>query len=96
MPKYRITGGPDGTAGLDYKNRRVEVGDVVDDIPRESIKWLREQGYIETVGKDGADGPGDPATSPVDAPEPVAATDPTPEPVNAPDGESATPTEVTP
>lgn len=52
MPKYRITGGPDGTAGLDYKNRRAEPGDVVDDLPRDSVKWLREQGYIETIGKD--------------------------------------------
>lgn len=51
MPQYRITGGPDGKAGLDYKSKRAEVGDVVDDLPRESIKWLREQGYIEPAGK---------------------------------------------
>lgn len=55
MPRYRVTGGPDGTAGLNYKSKRVEPGDVVDDIPRESIKWLREQGYIEIVGKDETD-----------------------------------------
>ena len=52
MPQYRVTGGPAGNAGLDYKSRRVEPGDIVDDLPRESIKWLREQGYIEAVGKD--------------------------------------------
>jgi hypothetical protein len=62
MPRYRITGGPDGTAGIAYKNKRAEAGDIVDDIPRESIKWLREQGYIETLGKD-------------DTPDPSAATD---------------------
>lgn len=47
MPTYRVTGGPDGDAGLYYKSKRVEPGDVVDDLPRESIKWLREQGYVE-------------------------------------------------
>jgi hypothetical protein len=52
MARYRITGGPTGDAGLDYKAKRVEVGDIVDDLPRDSIKWLREQGYIEVVGKD--------------------------------------------
>lgn len=52
MARYRITGGPTGDAGLDYKAKRVEVGDIVDDLPRDSIKWLREQGYVEVVGKD--------------------------------------------
>ena len=52
MPRYRVTGGPDGNAGLDYKAKRAEPGDVIDDLPRESIKWLREQGYIEAVGKE--------------------------------------------
>jgi hypothetical protein len=57
MPKYRITGGPTGIAGLDYRSTRVEPGDVVDDLPRESIKWLREQGYVELVGKDAEEEP---------------------------------------
>jgi len=52
MARYRITGGPTGDAGLDYRATRAEVGDVVEDLPRDSIKWLREQGYIEIVGKD--------------------------------------------
>lgn len=55
MPQYRITGGPTGDAGVEYKNKRAEVGDIVDDLPRESIKWLREQGYIEPVTKDSGD-----------------------------------------
>jgi hypothetical protein len=46
MAKYRVTGGADGLSGISYKDKRAEVGDVVDDLPRESIKWLREQGYI--------------------------------------------------
>jgi hypothetical protein len=36
--------------GLNYPpDRRVEVGDVVDDIPAKSIKWLVECGAIEQV-----------------------------------------------
>lgn len=68
MPTYRVTGGPDGTAGLSYKDKRAEPGDEVSDIPRESIKWLREQGYIEPVEK--ADAPTEVAAvgdSPTDA-----------------------------
>jgi hypothetical protein len=60
MPQYRITGGPDGSAGLQYKTKRVEAGDVVDDIPRDSVKWLREQGYIEVVTKSSSDQSADP------------------------------------
>jgi len=42
MPKYLVK------AGLDYPpNRRAEAGDIVDDIPSKSIKWLRDQGLIE-------------------------------------------------
>lgn len=44
MPKYRLT------TGLEYPpNRRAEAGDIVDDIPAKSVKWLREQGLIEPV-----------------------------------------------
>jgi hypothetical protein len=36
--------------GLDYPpNKRVEAGDIVDDLPSKSIKWLREQDLIELV-----------------------------------------------
>lgn len=35
--------------GLDYGDRRAEVGDVVSDIPAESIEWLLEQGHIKRV-----------------------------------------------
>ncbi len=34
--------------GLDYPpGRRVEAGDVVDDIPATSLKWLLEGGLVE-------------------------------------------------
>lgn len=70
MPTYRVTGGPDGTAGLSYRDKRAEPGDEVSDLPRESIKWLREQGYIEVPG-DSADTPD---TTPAD--EPTLTADP--------------------
>lgn len=41
MAKYRVL------VGIEFASRRVEAGDVVDDIPAKSIKWLREQGLIE-------------------------------------------------
>ena len=47
MPKYLVK------TGLEYPpDRRVEAGEIVEDIPSKSIKWLREQGWIELV--DGA------------------------------------------
>jgi hypothetical protein len=42
--------------GLSYPpDRRAEAGDVVDDLPAKSIKWLLEQDLIEPVGKPSAD-----------------------------------------
>lgn len=81
MPRYRVTGGPSGDAGIDYKSKRVEPGDVVDDLPRESIKWLKEQGYIELADSSNA------PEAPVEA---VAAPEGTTTPeltVNAPEGD---------
>jgi hypothetical protein len=47
MAKYRVL------VGIESASRRVEAGEVVDDIPAKSIKWLREQGLIEPAdGKD--------------------------------------------
>lgn len=45
MAQYRVL------TGLDYPpNRRAEPGDVVDDLPGKSIKWLLEAGAIEAMG----------------------------------------------
>lgn len=42
MPKYLVK------QGLEYPpNRIVLAGEIVDDIPSRSVKWLREQGIIE-------------------------------------------------
>lgn len=45
MASYKVL------VGLNYPpDRRVEPGEVADDIPGKSIKWLLEQGCIEPVG----------------------------------------------
>lgn len=43
MAKYKVL------QGIDYGDKRAEIGDVVDDIPTRSVKWLTEQGIIELV-----------------------------------------------
>lgn len=35
--------------GINYDDKRAEPGDVVDDIPEKSLKWLLEQNVIEPV-----------------------------------------------
>ena len=46
MAKYRVL------QGIDYPpNKRAEKGDVVDDLPAASIKWLTEIGAIEESSK---------------------------------------------
>ncbi len=36
--------------GLNYGNRRVEAGEIVNDLPEKSIGWLLEQNHIRKVG----------------------------------------------
>ena len=46
MAQYRAT------VGIDYPpNKRVEAGEIVSDLPGDSIKWLLEQGLIESPDK---------------------------------------------
>lgn len=47
MARYKVL------TGLTYGNKTVEAGDIVDDIPSKSIKWLREQNLIEQVDAKG-------------------------------------------
>jgi len=43
MPKYRIL-----NALISYPpNNQVYAGDIVDDLPTKSVKWLLEDGHIE-------------------------------------------------
>ena len=46
MAKYRVL------QGIDYPpNKRAEIGDVIEDLPATSIKWLLEVGAIEDASK---------------------------------------------
>lgn len=57
MAQYRVL------TGLNYPpNRRAEPGDVVDDLPGKSVKWLLESGLIEPTG----------GSKPTDSPKPSA------------------------
>lgn len=54
MAKYRLL------TGLDYGSRSVDAGQIVEDIPAKSIKWLRDQNLIEQVDAKGAHVSADP------------------------------------
>lgn len=46
MARYRVL------QGIDYPpNKRAEVGDVVEDIPAQSVKWLLDSEIIEDTDK---------------------------------------------
>ncbi len=46
MAQYRAV------VGIDYPpNKRVEAGEIVSDLPGDSIKWLLEQNLIESLDK---------------------------------------------
>ena len=54
MPKYVVTGGPDGTAGIEIGNRRYEPGEEID-APTKDVKWLVDDGYLAAPNKKTAD-----------------------------------------
>jgi len=37
--------------GIDYLGKRAEAGDVVSDLPRNSVAWLLRDGIVERIGK---------------------------------------------
>ena len=37
--------------GLEYAGKRVEAGQVVEDLPESSVGWLRQGGFIEQVAE---------------------------------------------
>ena len=43
MPSYKAN------VGIDFPEKRVEAGSIIDDVPAKSVKWLVEQGYIEII-----------------------------------------------
>lgn len=54
MPRLRPTGDVSYRVlvGLDYLGIRREPGEIVSDIPPESIPWLLEQKCIEPIGEE--------------------------------------------
>jgi hypothetical protein len=46
MARYRVL------TGIDYPpNKRAEAGDIVEDLPAQSVKWLLDSGLIEDTAK---------------------------------------------
>lgn len=46
MARYRVL------TGLNYPpDKRAEIGDVVEDLPAQSVKWLLADGHIEDAAK---------------------------------------------
>lgn len=56
MAKYRVL------TGIEWGTRRAETGEIVDDLPAKSIKWLRESNLIELV--DGSKPDAEPTVEP--------------------------------
>ncbi len=57
--------------GIDYPpGKRAEAGDVVDDIPATSLRWLVEGGIVEAVGA-GTEKGADVASTPRPVPVPA-------------------------
>lgn len=70
MPSYRVL------VGLDYPpDRRAEPGDVVDDLPGKSIKWLTDQGLIEPADRASKPAAVKPAEKAAPKPAPVEGDD---------------------
>lgn len=53
MPRYRVTGGPSGDAGIDVGDTRYEPGDDID-LPAKDAKWLVEGGHLAPASKTAA------------------------------------------
>ena len=49
-PRWRVL------VGLSYAGRDVAAGEIVDDIPEESLPWLIEQGLIAPAAEEDASG----------------------------------------
>jgi len=46
--RFRVTGGEDGSAGIDVAGKRYEPGQEVELTAKDS-EWLVEQGYVEAL-----------------------------------------------
>lgn len=52
MPKYKVTGGADGTAEIEIKGRVYSPGDTVE-LTGKADDWLVKQGYLAPLDKKG-------------------------------------------
>lgn len=50
MPRYTVTGGPSGDAGVEVGDKRFEPGDAVD-MAAKDAKWLVDGGYLAPAAK---------------------------------------------
>lgn len=55
--------------GLNYRDKRVEAGAIVEDLPKDSIGWLKEQGLIVQIKEELAGNVPTPATEQVEPEE---------------------------
>ena len=53
MPRYRVTGGPSGDAGIDVGDKRFEPGDSIE-MSAKDAKWLVDDGYLAPARKTAA------------------------------------------
>lgn len=53
MPRYKVTGGPSGDAGMNVGAKRFEPGDSIE-LPAKDARWLVEDGYLTPAGKTAA------------------------------------------
>lgn len=53
MPRYTVTGGPSGDAGIDIGDKRYEPGDTLDAAAK-TVRWLVDDGYLTPAGKTAA------------------------------------------
>ena len=75
-------------AGIDYPpNKRAEIGDVIDDLAPQSIKWLLSAGIIEDSSKSPKAVEEEPeiVEEPEVTPEPEVVEEPTPEVIPEPE-----------
>lgn len=48
MPKYHVTGGPNGDSSVEVGGKSYEIGDSFE-APAKDLKWLVDGGYLSTV-----------------------------------------------
>ncbi len=50
MPKYKVTGGQDGTSGVTIDKKWYAPGETIEAVATK-VRWLVEQNYLAAIGK---------------------------------------------